>query len=138
MIATLTRLPAPGDLDGLRTVIATLRDLYVEDVRWTAPRRGIEWVGRETVIRNLLREAASMHEPRFTSLRRRSCGAQVFDEYAVRFVLAGDGIDGVELRRGDHVELERLRILTIVEGRITVESCIETWSVLKGDGAPVR
>ncbi len=131
--ATLTAPPAPTDLDGLRACVESLRDLYAEDVRWIAPRRGIEWVGRETVIRNLLREAASMREPRFTPLRRNQCGQQVFDEYAVRFVFDGDGIEGIVLHPGDPVELERLRILTIADGRIAVETCIETWSVLPGD-----
>ena len=135
MSANPTDLPAPADQDGLRACIESLRDLYADDVRWIAPRRGVERVGREAVIRNLLREAASMLEPRFTHLRRSQCGSQVFDEYAVRFILAGDGIEGVVLRQGDHVELERLRILTLEAGLIVVETCIETWSVLPGDHA---
>jgi hypothetical protein len=128
----LEALPAPSDRDGLYAGIESMRELYAEDVRWFAPRRGVEWLGREAVIGNLLREAACMQEPHFTPLRRSLCGPQLFDEYAVRFVLAGEGIEGVALRSGDHVELERLRILTIADGRIAVENCIETWTVLPG------
>lgn len=84
------------------------------------------------MIGNLLLEAACMHEPRFTQLRRSRCGLQLFDEYAVRFILAGDGIEGLAHCGGDHVELERLRILTLTDGRIAVENCIETWTVLPG------
>lgn len=132
MSANPTTLPAPDDL---RAWIESLQEFYADDVRWIAPRRGVERVGREAVICNLLREVASMREPCFTHLRRSQCGSQVFDEYAVRFVLAGDGIEGVALRQGDHVELERLRILTLEEGRVVVETCIETWSVLPRDHA---
>lgn len=137
MNAILDALPAPVDLDGLYAGIESMRELYAEDVRWFAPRRRVEWLGREAVIGNLLREAGCMHEPRFTQLRRSHCGPQLFDEYAVRFVLAGDGIEGVALRRGDYVELERLRILTVADGRIAVESCIETWTVLPGGRARI-
>lgn len=132
MNAILEALPTPSDLGGLYAGIESMRELYAEDVRWFAPRRGVEWLGREAVIANLLREAACMREPRFTPVRRCQCGPQLFDEYAVRFVLAGSGIEGVALSSGDHVELERLRILTIADGRIAVENCIETWTVLPG------
>ena len=135
MSATPTDLPAPADQDGLRACIESLWEVYADGVRWIAPRRGVERVGREAVIRGLLKEAASMREPFFTHLRRSQCGPQVFDEYAVRFVLAGDGIEGVALRQGAHVELERLRILTLEAGRVVAETCIETWSVLPGDHA---
>lgn len=125
--AIVNALSAPTDLGAS---IESSRGLYADDVRWIAPRRGVEWRGRDVVIRHLLLEAACMKEPRFTHLRRSQCGPQVFDEYAVRFVLASDGIEGVVLSPGDHVELERLRILTVADGLIVTENCIETWSVL--------
>lgn len=126
--AIFNALPAPADL---RASIESWRGLYADEVHWIAPRRGIEWCGRDVVIGKLLLEADCMKEPRYTQLRRSQCGPQVFDEYAVRFVLAGDGIEGVALSPGEHVELERLRILTVADGLVVVENCIETWSVLR-------
>jgi hypothetical protein len=107
---------------------------YAGDVRWTAPRRGIALVGRGPVIAHLVRELAAMAEPRLCVLRRCDGQAQSFHEFTIRFHLTAPGIEGVALPLGAEVELERLRILTHdAEGRVAVESCIETWSRLAAD-----
>ena len=56
---------------------------------------------------------------------------QITDEFVARFCYAGDGIDRVDLRPGAEVELERLRILTLNNGLVTLETAIETWTVLR-------
>lgn len=47
-------------------------------------------MGREEVIRHLLREASGMQEPEFTFPRRNGNDRQIIDEFAVRFVFAGE------------------------------------------------
>lgn len=113
--------------------ILSARTLYTEDVQWVAPGRGITRSGREEVIRHLLREASGMHAPEFTTLRRFEAERQIVDEYAVRFTYTGEGIEQAPIRRGELIELKRVRILELDTGRVTRETCIETWSVLPRD-----
>lgn len=126
------RTPDPG-LESLLVALEATRDLYTPDVIWTAPRRGIAWHGRDQVMRGLLREAAAMCDAELTVLGRRGGDERVIDEYCVRFLYAGDGIEGVPLRAGDRVELERVRVLGLHGAQIAAETCIETWTVLPGD-----
>ena len=134
--------PLPGAstyayyLDAHEAFIAAARSLYVPQVVWMAPCRNVEWRGRELVIRQLLREAGGMHEPEFTLLRRSQNEQQVIDEFAVRFVYSGEGIDNAPITSGDFVELKRVRVLALDEGRCTRETCIESWSVLLPADAP--
>ena len=104
---------------------------YAPDVIWEAPRRGLTWLGRERVIGNLLREAAAMRDPKLTCVRRTVGDVQIIDEWVARFVYAGEGIDRVDLPAGAEVELERVRILTLANGLVTLETAIETWTVLR-------
>lgn len=106
------------------------RELYAPDVTWYAPTRQIRRVGRETVIRHLLREAGGMHDPEFTFLRRNGNEQQIIDEFAVRFLFAGEGIDNAPVAKGDFVELKRVRILELHEAKVVIETCIENWTVL--------
>ncbi len=109
---------------------------YAPDVIWEAPRRGLTWLGRERVIGNLLREAAAMREPQLTRVRRTVGDVRVIDEWVARFVYAGEGIEHVDLPAGAEVELERVRILTLANGLVTLETAIETWTVLRGPQKP--
>jgi hypothetical protein len=117
-------------LDAHETFVAAARNLYAPNVVWCAPCRAIEWRGRELVIRQLLREAGGMHDPEFTLLRRTQSDAQIIHEFAVRFVYAGEGIDQAPIAAGDFVELKRVRVLAMQDGRCARETCIESWSVL--------
>jgi hypothetical protein len=117
-------------LDAHEAFVRAARSLYVPNVVWTAPNRDIRWEGVEVVIRQLLREASGMHDPEFTHLRRNESPRQIIDEFAVRFVYTGEGIDNAPIAARDFVELKRVRILTMDEGRCTLETCIESWSVL--------
>ena len=107
------------------------RKLYEPNVIWLAPARGIHRVGREEVVRHLLREAGGMHDPEFTFLRRSGNDKQIIDEFAVRFVFAGEGIDNAPVAKGDFVELKRVRILELHAGKVSIETCIENWTVLQ-------
>lgn len=124
------------DGEDLRNLIEAQCSVYADDVRWSAPRRGLVLTGREEVRRHLLAEACAMRAPQVTELRRTAGGGQqTFHEYVVRFHHAQPGIPAVALPLGESAELERLRVLTIDgEGRVTAESSIETWSTLR-DGA---
>lgn len=117
--------------DPHRRFIEHYRSRYLPSVRWSAPRRGIEIVGLEAVIRHLLQEAACMAAPEFTPVRCASSPERVIDEQVVRFVHAGDGIAGAPIAHGDLVELERVRIFELQAGRVKSETHIETWSVLE-------
>jgi len=131
--AAMSRVPGAAStvlLDAYPSFLGAARELYANNVKWTAPARGIERVGREEVIRNLLREAGAMQEPDYTALRRCVTERQIIDEYAIRFVYAGQGIDNAPAERGDFVELKRVRILELSSGRIAAETCIENWTVL--------
>jgi hypothetical protein len=109
----------------------TLCAAYAEDVRWSAPRRGVARRGRSPVVAYLARELAAMAEPRVNVLRHTSGATQSFHEFTVRFHLVAPGIEGVNLPLGAEIELERLRVLTHDgDGRIAVETCIETWTWL--------
>lgn len=123
------RSPDPG-LDSLLAAVGATREMYTHDVTWSAPRRGVSWQGRTRVLRGLLEEAAAMCDAELTMLGRRGGGERLITEYCVRFVYAGDGIEGLSLAAGDRVELERLRILCMAGRRIAAETCIETWTVL--------
>src|SRR5688500_10674767 len=90
---TLLRSPAIEALQAHHQMLVALRDLYAPNVVWVAPSRDIRRTGREEVIRHLLLEASAMHEPEYSFLRRSLNERQVIDEYAVRFVYAGSGID---------------------------------------------
>jgi hypothetical protein len=111
------------------------RDLYAPNVTWHAPAREIKRMGREEVIRHLLREASGMQEPEFTFLRRNGTDKQIIDEFAVRFVFAGEGIDNAPAVAGDFVELKRVRIMELQGGKVVTETCIENWTVLLPQGA---
>lgn len=113
------------------------RELYAPNVTWHAPAREIKLMGREAVIRHLLREASGMLEPEFTFLRRNGNDRQIIDEFAVRFVFAGEGIDNAPAAAGDFVELKRVRILELQTGKVVSETCIENWTVLLPQGARV-
>jgi len=106
------------------------RRLYDTDVVWSAPARDIRRVGREEVIRHLLREAGGMLNPEFTFLRRSATEQQIIDEFAVRFVYSGEGIDKAPTASGDVVELKRVRIMELREAKVISETCIENWTVL--------
>jgi hypothetical protein len=116
------------------------RDLYAPNVTWHAPAREIKRMGREEVIRHLLREASGMQEPEFTFLRRNGNDKQIIDEFAVRFVFAGEGIDNAPAAAGDFVELKRVRIMELQGGKVVAETCIENWTVLlpRGGASLVR
>lgn len=127
------RDPALPDLAGLdfpRQLLEGACHCYAPAVQWTAPRRGLVSVGRDEVVRRLLTEAGAMSSARVTPLRRTTSERQIIDEYAVRFIYSGSGIDNVPFAAGDSVELERLRILALEDGQIVTETCIETWSRL--------
>lgn len=119
-------------LDLAQQLIATAQATYAPDVEWSAPRREIVVNGRDAVVRLLLKEAAAMENAQFTSLRRSVNDNQVIDEYAIRFVYAGSGIARLDCRAGEVVELERLRILSLDNGLIVKETCIEQWTPLSG------
>lgn len=123
--------PPAAALDFPHGLIAGVRAQYAPNVIWEAPRRGITWIGRDAVLAQLLREAAAMQNMRFTRLRQVVGDVQITDEFVARFCYAGDGIDRVDLRPGAEVELERLRILTLNNGLVTLETAIETWTVLR-------
>lgn len=125
-----TSVAALANADFPQRLVAAARDLYAEDVRWLAPRRALEWLGRELVLRNLLRECAAMHSADYTPLRRVTGPGRIVDEYAVRFIYSGEGIDNAPVAAGDRVELERLRVLELSGGLVVLETCIETWTVL--------
>jgi hypothetical protein len=107
-----------------------LRASYAPGVIWAAPRRGLVWTGRDQVTEKLLREAASMHGLRFTRLRQNACETRVIDEFVARFTYAGEGIDNLNLPAGAQVELQRLRILTLADEQVQLETAIETWTSL--------
>lgn len=123
-------LASAATLEAHSNFLLAARDLYSPNVTWSAPGRDIRRIGREAVIRQLLREASGMHEPEFTFLRRSNSERQIIDEFAVRFVYAGDGIDNAPAAAGDFVELKRVRILDVHAGKVATETCIENWTVL--------
>ena len=126
----LRALPALEALQAHHELLLSLRDLYAPNIVWVAPSRDIRLTGREEVIRHLLREASAMHEPEYSFLRRSTNERQIIDEYAVRFVYAGAGIDKAPVDAGDFVELKRVRSLDLAAGKVAVETCIENWTVL--------
>lgn len=129
-------LERPEVLHAHSNFLAGARELYEPNVTWLAPARNVHRVGREEVIRHLLREAGGMHDPEFTFLRRSGNDRQIIDEFAVRFVFAGEGIDNAPVDKGDFVELKRVRILGLHAGRVALETCIENWTVLLPDAGP--
>jgi hypothetical protein len=122
--------PATDALQAHHQLLLALRDLYAPNVVWVAPSREIRLTGREEVIRHQLREASGMQEPEYSFLRRSFNERQIIDEYAVRFVYAGAGMDKAPIDSGDFVELKRVRILDLTAGKVTLETCIENWTVL--------
>lgn len=122
--------PAIDALQAHQTMLLSLRDLYAPNIAWVAPARDLRVNGREEVIRHLLREASGMHEPEYSFLRRSFNEKQIIDEYAVRFVYTGAGMDRAPIDAGDFVELKRVRILDLSAGKVAVETCIENWTVL--------
>jgi hypothetical protein len=126
----LRTAPATDALQAHHQLLLALRDLYAANVVWVAPARDLRHVGREEVIRNLLREASGMHEPEYSFLRRSFNERQIIDEYAVRFVYAGVGMDRAPIDAGDFVELKRVRTRDLSAGKATLETCIENWTVL--------
>jgi hypothetical protein len=122
--------PAIEALQAHHQMLLALRNLYAPNIVWVAPARDIRHTGREEVIRHLLREAGAMGEPEYSFLRRSLNERQIIDEYAVRFVYAGTGMDKAPVDAGDFVELKRVRILDLAAGRVTLETCIENWTVL--------
>jgi hypothetical protein len=120
----------PGNLDFPLGLATQFRASYAPGVVWDAPRRGVTWIGRDMVVAKLLREAAAMRALQFTRLRQNTSDTQVIDEFVARFTYDGDGIDKLELPGGAQVELQRLRILTLVDELVVLETAIETWTRL--------
>jgi hypothetical protein len=111
---------------------------YAADVCWTAPRRGLAIHGRDALVAHLAAEAAAMSGAELQPLRRAVGDARIVEESVVRFVYRGHGIAGLALPAGSRVELGRLRVLELVDGRVVAETCIETWCPLDSDdGSPV-
>ena len=127
-----------ASLDAHHNFLLAIRDLYAADVKWCAPGRCVTHVGREEVVRHLLREASAMQDPEYTVLRRNAGERQIIDEYAVRFVYVGQGIDNAPVDAGDLVELKRVRILELASGKVAAETCIENWTVLCPKGLGTR
>ena len=122
---------AQATLNGApRLFCDTVRDQYLENARWSAPVRGVTYLGREVVMAHLVKEAAAMRGAEFTRLRCSANEAQCIDEYAVLFTYTGEGITSAPISAGDLVELKRVRILDLLGGKVATETCIETWSVL--------
>jgi hypothetical protein len=138
MHSAITAACRKGDLslDAHSEFVVALRSLYSPDVRWSAPARGIERAGCEEVIAHLLREAAGMRDPEFTCLRRSGNERQVIDEFAVRFVYNGAGLEGAPIGAGDLVELKRVRVLELSADKVSSETCIERWTVLLPHAGP--
>ena len=107
------------------------QDCYAPDIVWVAAARAIRVSGRDAVIAHLQREAACKRDAEFTFLRRSNNERQIIDEFAVRFVYTGAGIESAPIRDGDLVELKRLRILDVHGGQVSHETCIENWTVLQ-------
>ncbi len=107
-----------------------IRADYAPNVIWDAPRRGLSWIGRDKVVANLRREVAAMQGLQLTRLRCHRGDAQIIDEFVARFTYGGEGIENVALPPGATVELERLRILILANNLVTLETVIETWTVL--------
>lgn len=128
--AQLSALATATVLEAHSNFLLAARNLYAPNIAWHAPSRDIRRVGREEVIRQLLREAGGMHEAEFTFLRRNHNERQIIDEFAVRFVYAGAGLDNAPIATGDFVELNRVRILDVDAGKVITETCIENWTVL--------
>jgi hypothetical protein len=103
--------------------------LYSEDIEWSVPARTLVIRGREQVIDHLVAEARAMRSAELTVLRRFAGERQMVDEYAVRFLYDG-GLEDAPILAGDLVELKRVRILDLIDGRAMRETCIETWTVL--------
>lgn len=122
--------PTTVNLDFPLGQASAFRASYAPDVVWAAPRRGIVWTGREQVAEKLLREAAAMQCLHFTRLRQNACEVRIIDEFVARFTYAGEGIDNLDLAAGAQVELQRLRILTLGDGLVKLETAIETWTCL--------
>lgn len=118
-------------LDAHERFLRTARQWYASDVKWSAPARRIERIGREEVIHHLIREAGGMLKAEYTPLRRHANERQIIDEYAVRFVYAGEGVDNAPVDKGDLVELKRVRILELSANQIVSETCIENWTILE-------
>jgi len=118
-------------LDAHSSFLLAARDLYDTNVTLVAPSRDLRLNGRDSIVRHQLREAAGMRDPEFTFLRRNCNERQIIDEFAVRFVYAGEGIDRAPVHAGDFVELKRVRILDVLGGKVTHETCIENWTILK-------
>jgi len=117
-------------VDAHARFVADARGLYAPNVEWAAPARGLLCVGREDVIRHLLREAGGMCDPEFTALRRHRKAEQIIDEFAVRFIYSGDGLDAAPIARNDFVELKRVRVMELRDQLCFRETCIEAWTVL--------
>jgi hypothetical protein len=124
-------MPAVSVLEAHSSFLTTARDMYATNVTWVAPTRNIRVVGRDAVIRQQVREVGGMRDPEFTFLRRTGNPRQIIDEFSVRFVYAGEGIQNAPMKRGDFVELKRVRILEVHAGRVNYETCIENWTVLQ-------
>jgi hypothetical protein len=122
--------PQATNLDFPLGLISAFRASYAPDVVWEAPRRGVTWMGRDIVVEKLLREAAAMQGLQFTRLRQSACDGRIIDEFVARFTYGGQGIESLDLPAGAQVELQRLRILTLDNERVTRETAIENWIVL--------
>lgn len=71
-----------------------------------------------------------MHEAEYTALRRHLHSRQIIDEFAVRFVYTGEGLQNAPVQAGDLAELKRVRILQLESSAIVEETWLENWTVL--------
>lgn len=127
----------PDLLFPLAAFLDRARVQYADDVRWRAPRRGLVIDGREPLLALLCAEAAAMRAVELQPLRRAVAGGRLVDESVVRFIYAGYGIAGLDQPAGTRVELGRVRLLELRDGRVQGETCIETYTPLApADGSP--
>jgi len=114
-----------------------MQDYYANDAVWHAPGRGLVWRGREAILGGLAREAALMRADRMV----RSCcvqqGSLLLKEFVKEFDYLGGQIDRLELPVGCRIQLQRLRVLTLIDSLVMAETCFESWRVLESEN-PLR
>lgn len=105
--------------------------LYAPAASWRAPARGLLFLGRDAVLAQLRADARTFSGADHVVLRRTAAGERLVDESTLTFICPAEGIVGLELAAGDHVELNRRRLFTFTGGLIVDELNVETWTVLR-------
>src|SRR5688500_6048739 len=106
-------------------------ELYTDDIVWESPVRNLVFRGKEATGENYRKMFASFKVEEFRCLQRFATEDRVVDDSVATLVLTGDTVENAPVPSGSRVEIRRIHIFEMREGKISRELVFENWKVIQ-------